>query len=345
MQKSPHTADGKKKNAARIRYGNKRHSPRWKSRKHHRRYFKDSTRLNAQKMMRRAKKKPVNLPAPAKFSLLSNTNEVLKYFDDAHKLLKKGQNVELDISKVDKLTIDSIALMIASINRSEFMSGGRIFGNAPEKTELNKLFIESGFYDHVSEHNMFNKKSDGDLLHKEVSKTVDSDLAYRAWASGVNHVFGNETPFDALYDIIIECMSNTHDHASKHTEGECRWWIYAHNYPNQCRTGYTFIDLGVGIFKSVAVEGFLQKLLQSTGFRSHTDIVPALLAGTIHSRVSEDNDIRGKGIPEIVSYAKSDNFSEFYIISNDVKINVKTGEFEQLEYELKGTLLYWELCT
>ena len=53
--------------------------------------------------------------------------------------------------------------------------------------------------------------------------------------------------------------------------------------------------------------------------------------------------IRGKGIPQIVDNARAECFKSFYIITNDVKINLKTQHKEQLRYPLKGTLLYWEL--
>lgn len=44
-----------------------------------------------------------------------------------------------------------------------------------------------------------------------------------------------------------------------------------------------------------------------------------------------------------VEYARTDYFRRFYIIANDVKIDVKTSEKWQLNTNINGTFLYWEL--
>lgn len=297
----------------------------------------------AAKKARRRKLPPINKPAPKNFSIIRNTNEVLEYFEIVRKHLKRGDNVRIDKRDVEVFTVDTIALLVASINRRNFVHDAIVYGNAPKDKDLNKLFLESGFYDHVAEHEGFAKKSDGDQLFKEVSKIVMPELAAKASNMGIKHVFNNDIIFDDLFDILIEAMSNTHDHASNSLKGECRWWLYVHNFPNQCRTGYTFVDLGVGIFKSVVVEGYWKQKLKGTPLSKHADIVEDLLSGKIKSREIKDNDIRGKGIPEIADYAKNDHFAEFYLISNDVKIDLKTGKSETLKHGLRGTLFYWEL--
>lgn len=56
---------------------------------------------------------------------------------------------------------------------------------------------------------------------------------------------------------------------------------------------------------------------------NNTDLVPDLLDGKIKSREKVDNKIRGKGIPQIAVNSNSQYFARAYIISNDVKINLK----------------------
>ncbi len=349
MRKVSTTVKGKKRNAIKIRYSNKRLSSKWKTRKNHRKRHCDdisnlNQKLNNEKIARRAKRPPISVTAPSNFSLIKNTNDVLAYFHKAERLLKKGENVYLDIKNVESMSADTVALMIANVNHREFMHEGQVTGEAPRKNELNKLFMQSGFYDHVAVHAGFAKKSEGNLLFKKVSKIVENDIAHQAAKLGKIHVYGYEKIFDLLYDVLIECMSNTHDHADNENQAQYFWWLYTHNYPNQCRTGYTFIDLGVGIFKSLIVDGYIRNKIKGTPLLKNVDIVPELLSGTIQSRKTKDNEIRGKGIPEIVAAASDPAFTEFYIISNNVKIDLKTGKAEELKYSLDGTLLYWELC-
>ena len=157
----------------------------------------------AAKKARRRKLPPINKPAPKNFSIIRNTNEVLEYFEIVRKHLKRGDNVRIDKRDVEVFTVDTIALLVASINRRNFVHDAIVYGNAPKDKDLNKLFLESGFYDHVAEHEGFAKKSDGDQLFKEVSKIVMPELAAKASNMGIKHVFNNDIIFDDLFDILI----------------------------------------------------------------------------------------------------------------------------------------------
>ncbi|MFA6447710.1 MAG: hypothetical protein WCW31_05705 [Patescibacteria group bacterium] len=324
---------------ARARYAAKRHSKKWKDRKKNKKVINLKLKLKKQKQ----KKKPFkSIPAPRNFSLIENTDEVLAYFKKVEHELKNGENVILDISDVDVLTPATIALMVASLNDPDFHHDSLIQGNAPKKPDLYQLFTESGFYGYVKTHGRFkcNKKN---LLHKEVHRKVVPDVAKDAALTGIRHVFDRDTPFEPLYEILVECMSNTNSHADLYEQGKCNWWLYAYSEPKTNIASYSFLDLGVGIFKSAVVQNYLKKLFKGTMIYKNINLVDDLLAGKLQSRADIDNEIRGKGIPQIVEHSKSKNFKTFFIIANDVKINLKTGAKEQLDQELKGTFMYWEL--
>lgn len=323
--------------ASRSRYEAKRHTKKWKKRK------KNKVRHIHQKAA--AAYKQVAKPftehvAPSQFSFVHNTNETLKYFVDAERLFKKKDKLNLNIDDITELTPDAIALLVASINDKDFHHNSGYKGDAPKKPELKKIFKESGFYNFVSSKG-FNRIGDGNLLHKEMHTKVMPVLAMKAALTGIRHTFGNEEPYEPLYDILIECMSNTNNHASLKSNEKCKWWLYVYNEPDTKNTSYSFLDLGVGIFDSIVVQGYLKNLLKGTVVYKNIKIVDDLLSGKIQSRVDEDNEIRGKGIPQIVEHSKHKTFKEFYIITNDVKINLKTFEKEQLDYNFSGTFLYW----
>lgn len=106
-----------------------------------------------------------------------------------------------------------------------------------------------------------------------------------------------------------------------------------------CRT---FVDLGVGIFDSRPVQTF-KRFKKFVGWEHNADLVEDLLSGRIKSREIIDNEIRGKGIPQMAENSRNNNISKAYIVSNDVKINLKTWSAEKLSDNFSGTLLYWEL--
>jgi len=88
---------------------------------------------------------------------------------------------------------------------------------------------------------------------------------------------------------------------------------------------------------------YRQKIKKAVGWGHNADLVGDLLSGRIKSRESIDNEIRGKGIPQMAENSRNNNISKAYIISNDVKINLKTWNAEKLSNNFSGTLLYWEL--
>ena len=334
------TAKWKRFSSMKARYAAKRRTQRWKNRKFSRKLVK----LRHVRVKRRREQLPFKKHvAPKNFSLISNTNEVLKYFEQAERMFAKGENVGFDISEVDILTADAIALLVANIKDEDFIHGGSYMGTAPDKPELNKLFMESGFLEHV-QHGWRANTNKENLLHKEDNFKVSPSIAKRASLTGIRHVFHNSRPFEPLYEILIECMSNTNNHADLATAGKCKWWLYVYSDPNEKRSSYSFVDAGVGIFKSAVVQNKIKRRLKGSALYPNIKLVPELLSGKLQSRIDKDNELRGKGIPQIIDHSRSPRFKSFYIITNDVKIDLKTGGSEQLNHSLNGTFLHWELA-
>ena len=326
----------------RMRRTMKRQSKSYKLRRRHR--LENRRRgLVAQREWER--KAYVELEVPKNFSFIDNTNEILEYFIKCKSLLHNKEKVQCDLSHITALSSDAIALLAACANDESFLGKrGRIRGNAPADPELLRLFIESGFYNHVKATKVLKSahKSDTNLFHQESNYQVQSDIAKNACILGTKHVFGSNKPFPDLYEMLIEAMSNTNNHASNNSNAnQFKWWLYTYNAPNG-HTMYTFIDLGVGIFDSIPVQLF-KKIKKVIGLENNTDLVPDLLDGKIKSREKVDNKIRGKGIPQIAINSNSQYFTRAYIISNDVKINLKDKTAEALEYNFSGTMLFWEL--
>lgn len=282
--------------------------------------------------------------APSDFSFVDNTDTVITYINECKQLLHNKEKVVIDIENVEKLSPDAIALLAACANDSSFSGRyGRIAGNAPKNPKLNKLFIESGFYKFVSSSALMKsaQKREGNLLHKESHFKVQPDIAKQACLYGTKHVYSSETPLPELYEMIIEAMSNTNNHANKKNSGTTKWWLYTYNDPSGT-TCYSFVDLGVGIFDSLPVNLY-KKAVKNIGLTHNVDLVPDLLDGKIKSREKIDNNIRGKGIPQIARNSQQGIFGKSYIISNDVKIDLIHKSAEKLKSNFQGTFLYWEL--
>jgi hypothetical protein len=282
-----------------------------------------------------------NISAPKNFSLIENTEEVLTYFDTAKVYLYEGYPIRFDISEIDELTTDAIALQIARIKDANFHKNNGILGNAPNNPKLKELFLQSGFYNYVQTKGAKPPIKDTTLIHKITDNKVEPLIAKEACLSGLRHTFGNEEIFDPLYDIIIEIMQNTNNHAGEE-RGKYDWWLHIYNDPNSKSSKYTFLDLGVGIFESLPARTFKEKTWsEKLGLSHNVDLVEPLFNGDIKSRTGRPE--RGKGIPQVYESSKDKAFSKFYLVTNDVFVNLKTLETKKLQHSFSGTLFYWEL--
>lgn len=323
----------------RTRYEDKRRTRKWKRKKHFAKINRHIEKIAKEKYFHKPFTKHT---APQNMSLIDNTDEVLNYFNNAHKLFKQKEKVEFDIEEISNLTPDAITLLIAKINDDRYTLKGSSKGVAPKDDKLRKIFTQSGFYNFVSTSQLKNKKVDN-MLHKERDYKVRPQIAKSACITGMNHALGTCQPFEPLYEILVECMQNTNNHASQEHEEKCKWWLFVYNCPDTGVSKYSFLDLGVGIFESLIVKNFILKSAKAIGVLPNNHFVKDLLEGNIQSRIEKDNEIRGKGIPQIVNHASFEEFKKFVIITNDVKIDLKNKSSVPLRSSFSGTFYYWEL--
>ncbi len=280
------------------------------------------------------------IKAPDDFSLINNTELTIEYFNNAYANLRRRKRILFDISDVKTLTTDAIAVQIAKIKDKRFHLNNGIIGNEPKNEELKELFVQSGFYDYVNIRGPKPKNDKKLLIHEITNNKVEPDIAKKACLLGLKHTFQNEEIFEPLYNILIEVMQNTNNHAGE-TRGVYDWWLHVYNHSDSYRTSYTFLDLGVGIFESLPVKSFKRDFLELLGFKSNLDLVPKLFAGEIKSRTSRPE--RGKGIPQVFECSQNKTFETFKLISNDVYADLKTQKYKLIKTPFEGTLFYWEI--
>lgn len=323
------------------RYSANRRTEKWKNRKKSnlnkiKRGIIERKRRENQDMM-----PYIEMVAPEDFSLVRNTDEVLEYFTKIKYHTKLGKNITIDISNVSNITTDSIELLAAVANHERTERGVTIRGNAPNNVKLKKLFQSSGFYNFVSTDIEYSQ-NENDQLHKQrhykfqPSIIKNSAILLRKNLN-VSHIIS-----DAVSNTLSELMENTDHHANPEKEASVKWWLYS-KLEEEERMVFSFLDLGVGIFESAPVKGYINNILKSTGLSDNSYLAKELLHGRIKSRSRRDNEIRGKGLPEILNNAKLDKFSDFYIISNNIKIDLKTHKITRLKHNLRGTLIRFQV--
>lgn len=285
---------------------------------------------------RKLKGKSKKIVLPEELSIINNTEQVLSDFNYYQSMLKEGYNIEFDLGKVESMTPETLAFLVANVADKNVVGNNHIKGNTPKNFGMTKMLLDSGFFNFVKTRSA-KPKVKHRLIHKTTDYKVEVDEAKKACLLSVNHTFGNNNKFRPLYEILIECMANTKNHAYKANQPKYDWWLFIYKKPNNV-TSITFLDLGIGIFNSYPV---LHHVRLKKHIRSNVNIVEDLYSGKIKSRTKSSQ--RGKGIPHIYNHSQNSNFSKFYLITNNVFSNMKTGEKFKLEHELNGTLYYWEL--
>ncbi|MEZ4910278.1 MAG: hypothetical protein R2774_05400 [Saprospiraceae bacterium] len=281
------------------------------------------------------------IEAPHEFSFIENTENILRYLNKAHKKLKNDIGVFFDLQNIKSVTSDSVAVLLAHIDDKEFTGTSTVEGNYPKDKSLQKYFVNSGL------HNFVKTSVNGDtglnVLHKESHIKVKPELAHHACLNLLNHCNVSFDDLEPIYNIIIECMQNTNNHASLNLECKYRWWLLSFFDDDDCSTSYTFLDLGVGIFDSLVVKDFINRNLHKFGIVSNEKLASLLLKGQIQSRIEKDNNIRGKGIKQILKYSKLELFESFFLVSNNIHINLKSEHITLLSENFSGTLYYWKI--
>lgn len=177
-------------------------------------------------------------------------------------------------------------------------------------------------------------------ISQEQSKKVQPDLAKELVHFGTR-ALGLEQKCTAAYSVLIESMSNTHNHAApkRPTDPEL-WWATVFADAARKRVCFTFVDTGVGIFQSVKLSK-VRKLYKVLGIRNDADILREMLHGKVES--STGFAYRGKGLPNIYKMSETGRIKSLVIVANDVYCNVPANEYRMLKNSYRGTVLYWEI--
>lgn len=291
--------------------------------------------------------------APARMSIFEDTNSTLQFFDDITQKIKAcaiRQTLYFDLSNVEYITPDVVMYLIAIINNTKRLRMLDISceGNMPINQQARLVFEDAGFFKFV--YSKYSRTiSDSSQFRKiENGSTADNQLA----GSFCNFVHSccNKTYVDTkrLYPMIIELMTNTHQHAYHSKEDDdtlemyTNWYIFAQDIGASVR--FVFLDTGSGIPKTVSKrlrEAFkdvftakndavyLESVLKGDYVRSET--------GLVH---------RGKGLPGIYEDCQNEYIKNFKIISGKAKCHVDKAASivtESIPYAFEGTLFTWDI--
>jgi hypothetical protein len=287
---------------------------------------------------RAPKRSTASLTVPAVFSLIDNPNETIAFLNEFERVAGK-KNINLDLQGIVSISIDAITALTALVRRLRYT---QINGNLPVDSGCLSILAQSGFFEHVKHRQPLPSADRGKMAHQQ-SKKVEGKLAQQLIHRVTSAIYGTVRVCKPAYRALIESMTNTNDHAARTDFESETWWATAYADTNRKCACFAFLDTGVGIFQSVrlgAIRRAYQFATKLVGLRTDADILKEVLQGKVAS--STGLDYRGKGLPALYDALMAGRLSALVIVSNGVYADVKKDDFRTLDFEFRGTLLYWE---
>jgi hypothetical protein len=182
-------------------------------------------------------------------------------------------------------------------------------------------------------YNQISDKSYSAPIDQNCTKTI-IDYTYewdRVWSPPIHPAF-------------VESMKNTDDHAGKWYN----WWIFY--YKDDAKvTRVCFLDLGQWILGTLKgkIERFISNI-RSIVFQTESDPskLKMLFDGNVSKtseRTSTHENKRGTGLKSIWDFIKHPKVESGFVVTNNVKWNIKEGKYAIIDKIFNWTFYYWEL--
>lgn len=266
--------------------------------------------------------------APAVLSLTKNTAETVNYFSEIINYTLNGNSsrkekkiIHFDLSGITELTIDAIMYLIAIIHniKRKMYWEYEFKGNFPKNLNVNKQLVDCGFLKFFSSDYRGIARTKSDNITIETGSKSEPLIAKQI-CDYVNNVLGTQRVYTRfLYNILIELMTNTKQHAYNNSDKyfSHKWYIFVENVNHSIK--FIFLDIGDGIPKTIRKK-FTEKFIENMDkifnkpILSLEDNEYILSALEGHKRSQTKLPYRGKGLPKIYQYYIDNNIHNLKIM-------------------------------
>jgi hypothetical protein len=306
---------------------------------------------------------------PNECSFITQPELAITFFKAAKTAYEAGGSVQYNLKDVTSFCETAAAVLMAFIKDRKINKGLPSKIIWPDDIKVRERLISYGIQKKISQNDISDvevRLEPIKVTESKVANLVAKDLV----DTTSNILFGEPRKIKELYAILIEMMANTNNHASKYMYNVpsiikkvaaddagsevVKWWLFSFYDVEKHAIKYVFIDFGVGMFESLPVKQFIQRVpVPIISFDSGNEVrlqkrrvelahmFENLVAGRISSSTGDPS--RGRGIPLIADCASSHMFSQFNIIANDAYVDLKKRVAAAMNEHFSGTLFHFEL--
>ncbi len=297
------------------------------------------------------KKSYVYVTAPEIFSIIKNPVGVLRFIQELDDLHIKGRRVFVILREVKEVTYDTIVVLL-SIMFSFKSSKIDFNGDFPREEKANEIVRNSGFLGPLFEKSTistnYNMKTPNTIFRSR--KRVDAAFTAGVLDKVAMKLWNKPKRFQGVNRVLIEIMQNTHNHAKIGSQGEKHWWLSINHHKDMNYVSFSFVDYGVGIFKSLDNKpegnkfyGRVNLLRRRFHFGDNAQLLKLIMDGELHNITSTKKGFHGKGLPGIKQTLTRSQISNLYIISDNVFADIAKEKYFLLDNKFSGTFIHWEL--
>lgn len=293
------------------------------------------------------------LTAPANFSLLSNESATLEFLRKLQVCYGGKKKVAVLLDDVVNLTTDAILVLLS--NMVQYKAAKIGFNGTKPRDEFTNFKLESsGFFKHLygaamRDQDKYSFRKMNNYIYTHGQKTVEASLADDLVKYASEIVWGVPRRCPGIQTTLVELMHNTHDHAGEE-KGEKHWWISVEHDEQAHEATFSFIDFGVGIFRSLAnkkqgepLYGALDYIIQHFPLvTTEADRLQLILEGKV--RLTQFNEYyRGKGLRNIYLKHHRNQIADLSIISNYASFKAVNDDYHSIKNEFVGTFISFKM--
>lgn len=275
---------------------------------------------------------------PQNFSLTENFEETVLFFNDVLEYIFDRKKIEVgikfDMSKVKSVTNDAIMYLLAIVKNVKakcFLSG-----NLPIDENARKVVIESGFLSYVNSEKDIVLSKDTDKIQIKSGNTINQYIVKDICDFVIQKFNINRKQCRFLYDMLMEMMANTSQHAYNSNRLLNYWYLFVEKHADSIK--FVFLDTGLGIPQTISKKIFSEKM-NIIKEKTDAEYIYSALKGESRTRTTKGH--RGKGLPKIYNYNEDGKIKYLQIISG--RGLIEKNEKIVLKNKFAGTLFSWEI--
>ncbi len=293
----------------------------------------------------RKKRKDIVLAPKNELRLLLDTENVIEFISKLKSYKSTTREVKsilIDLINVEKIDIGTISLLLSSVKELG-LYGIDVIGTLPKDKKAEKIFLDSGYLNHMGEVSKSLKKSlrvsnQENLLLMLAKEKSESKKVGECIKLAIKSLTGTSSHYPPIYGIVQEMNGNSVEHAYK----KKTHWILGINHDRiNNKLIFTFTDNGYGIINTLK-KRFKKAVFDKLNLHSDEIILNGVFNKEYNSRFKKQYN-RNKGLPVIKKAQDENKIKNLIVISNKSIVNISTKKACRLNNEFSGTFYYWEL--